>query len=270
MPNTSAPTGFLRAASLAGILIALPVAADDAALPLVTDRPDQTESAAVVPRGYVQLETGWTHSEQDLKGVSSQTDGFPETLLRIGLSRTLEARVGFDGYRWEEVDDTRIDGVGDTALGVKIGLREERGWRPQVALLAGIRLPTGDSDFSSERFDPAFRFALSNTLTERLSIGYNLGVAWSSELDAGGERDTLSVFVWTVALGFGATERLGSYVELFGEPGLSAGGPPANSVNGGLTYLLKDDFQLDGFVGTGLSNAADGWFAGIGLSYRFG
>ena len=26
---------------------------------MVTDRPDQTESAAVVPRGLLQVETGW-------------------------------------------------------------------------------------------------------------------------------------------------------------------------------------------------------------------
>ena len=48
---------------------------------LVTDRPDQTESATVVPRGLIQVETGYLFARD------SNVDGYevPGTLFRIGL-----------------------------------------------------------------------------------------------------------------------------------------------------------------------------------------
>ena len=36
---------------------------------LVTDRPDQTESSNLVPKGYLQLETGWSFARDDTGGV---------------------------------------------------------------------------------------------------------------------------------------------------------------------------------------------------------
>jgi hypothetical protein len=40
-------------------------------------------------------------------------------------------------------------------------------------------------------------------------------------------------------------------------------------LNGGFTYLVSDDIQLDLRAGFGLSDAADDFFAGPGLSIRF-
>lgn len=51
---------------------------------LVTDRPDQTESSAVVPPGYVQVETGWSLSRNQEGGIRTNTHAFPGTLFRIG------------------------------------------------------------------------------------------------------------------------------------------------------------------------------------------
>jgi hypothetical protein len=54
-----------------------------------------------------------------------------------------------------------------------------------------------------------------------------------------------------VALGYGAAEQLGLFLEVFGAVGLSAGESPA-SLDGGITWLFNDDSQLDVFVGVWL------------------
>jgi hypothetical protein len=64
------------------------------------------------------------------------------------------------------------------------------------------------------------------------------------------------------------TERIGAYVEFFGDVGMSASGE-AHSFDGGFTYLLRENLQLDLFAGVGLSDDADDWFAGTGVSFRF-
>ena len=235
---------------------------------LVTDRPDQTESAVVVPQGRVQLETGWTFTREDESGLLTETHELAGTLVRIGLTERVELRVGWAGYIAADVDlggaMTDANGSGDTALGAKVHLREERGRAPELALLAAVTLPTGGDEFSSEEFDPSFRISASHELSERLAFGYNAGAAWTSE-----SGTTLSNYQYTAVLGIGITDRLGAFAELYGDIPASASGGPANSFDGGFTYLLRDNIQADFAGGVGLSSAADDWFVGLGISLRF-
>jgi hypothetical protein len=140
---------------------------------------------------------------------------------------------------------------------------------PEAALLTHLSLPTGDDTFSTHRADPSFRFLFSHTLTDTLSLSYNFGAAWESQEGLDGDRDTLSVFQYTVSLGKGVTDKLGLFVELFGDIPMNAEGTPENLVDGGITYLLADNFQVDFSMGFGLSEAADDLFFGAGVSYRW-
>jgi hypothetical protein len=270
MDPLSRPSARSIAALLLLALAGSAHAGDEA---LITDRPDQTESSSVVARGRVQLETGVVTSHDDERGVEIDTTAVGGTLVRIGLTNRVEARVGWNGYVDTEIemDGFEFDdsGAADTSLGSKIYLVEEAGRRPECALIVAASLPTGDDEISSNRVDPDFRFSCSNGLTERLSIGYNLGTEWETEEGDDGDRDTLSSAIYTAALGIGISERFGAYVELFGDMGLSASGGPAHSFNGGVTWLLSDRLQLDASGGVGLSSAADDWFLGTGLSVRF-
>ena len=244
----------------------------DAAAPLVTDRPDQTESAAVVAAGLVQVEAGFTHVEDEPDGGDLVVaDGIGETLVRIGLVRGLELRLGFAGYRLEELDtatgETSDEGYGGATLGAKLGLLEERGARPRVALIAGTTIPSGARRFSTDDFDPFVRATASHTLSERLSLGYNLGAAWLTEEDDAGDEDTLSVLLGTVTCGIALSERVATFVELFGESGLSAE-DDFTAADAGATWLVLDNLQLDLSGGIGLSESAADWFGGVGVSFR--
>jgi len=233
---------------------------------LIGDRPDQTESSETVAPGYVQFELGWTYRENDDGRTSSHA--FPETLIRIGVVDRLELRVGFDGYIWADADDTgRFDGAGDVEIGLKWKLWEESGRRPKTAVLAGTSVPSGEAPFSSERFDPSLRLAFTHTLNETLSLGYNVAGLWATEEDAEGNRDTNAAIAYSAALGIALTNRLGAFIEFFGETPTDSGAP-AHSVDTGLTWLVADNVQIDVVGGIGLSNAADDWFLGAGLTWR--
>jgi hypothetical protein len=251
---------------------ALLCAAAEDSPPLVTDRPDQTESSETVPLGAVQLEVGWTHSE-DRDNPHAVSDSFPETLVRLGLWESCELRVGFDGYLWQDSDEKGAKGVthdgnGDMEVGFKYKISEESGMRPQAAVMCGLTLPTGDRAFSSERFDPSVRFAFSHTLSETLSFGYNVATIWGTEEDAAGDRDTRASWACSVVLGIAVTERLGTFVEYFSEIPTGSGSGPSNSFDTGFTYLVRDNLQFDVLGGVGLSDQADDWFIGAGFVYR--
>ncbi len=239
---------------------------------LVTDRPDQTESSVVVPPGYVQVETGWSLSRHQEGGIRTNTHTFPGTLFRIGALDRMELRLDYGGGLWEQTREagqsTNSSGSGDMGIGTKLYFWEEENWLPEAALLVGVSLPVGKEQFSSGRADPSFRFSLSHTLSDRLSFGYNLGATWESTLDETIDRDTLSLFNYTAVLGIGLSNRAGLFAEVFGDVPFNAQGGPRHSFDGGLTYLIRDNLQVDGSAGIGLSNSADDWFVGLGFTAR--
>jgi len=257
----------LRALTLFLCLLA---AGASAAQELVTDRPDQTESAVTVDPGFVQLEIGasLTHDgEADVDIFAA-----PGTLLRIGIAERLELRTGFTGYVSQDQETEGLfddSGIGDAELGVKVRLRDEKGRAPEMAVLVAGSLPVGDDAFTSGRVDPSLRLALAHTLAERLGLGYNVGVEWASEPAVDGGTTTLSSYLYTVALGIGLSDRAGAFVELYGEVPGSAPGDPAHTFDGGFTFLLRRNVQLDVAGGVGLTDAADDWFVGVGLSARW-
>ena len=181
--------------------------------PLITDRPDQTESAYTVPAGLFQIEGGWGYGRSREPDSEVIFQGFPQALLRIGLSPVFELRLQLPGIDIEKTDtrtgETSESGLVDAALGFKVVIAEEKGARPQTAFLGTLAVPTGDEEFTSDRVDPAFRFVFSNTLSDKLSLGYNLGMAWLTDADEEGVLDTASFFDWTVALGIGFTAKTG-------------------------------------------------------------
>jgi hypothetical protein len=258
---------------VAVLFAASPGAAQEQPPELVTDRPDQTESAEVVPRGFFQLEAGWVHTVDDEDGVTDRSDDIGNFLLRIGIFENVELRLGWNGFtardrRAVSVDESQ-SGLRDADLGAKIKLAEERGARPQIALLGALVLPVGDDEVSESRFDPAFRFAFAHTLSDRLGVGYNLGMVWESEADDDGERKLLSSAIYTLASGVAITDTVSAYVELFGSIPATASGTPSNSFDGGFVWLVRPNLQLDIEAGVGLSSAAADWFIGAGLSVRF-
>ncbi len=263
---------YSKAALLSAVLlaVALPGLAQDEAPELITDRPDQTESAAIVPRGSVQLELGATFSHSDGDGLDVDLLEVPGTLARIGLSERWELRLGWTGYTSVDVGAFDESGIGDAEIGFKYRIRDEgdKG-APEVAVLFGSSVPVGDDAFTSDRADPSFRLIFAHTLSERLSVGYNLGMALASGRDETGEVTTLSTYVYTLALGISLADNVGAFVELFGEAPGSAPGGPANSFDGGFTFLLRDNVQFDVAAGAGLSEAADDYFFGVGLTVRW-
>jgi hypothetical protein len=90
---------------------------------LVTDRPDQTESTEIVPKGSVQSELGL--------GDSDGADATAAGLARIGLADRVELRVGLDELFLSGPEDAI-----DVSLGTKIRLARERGLR-----VTGFRRP---------------------------------------------------------------------------------------------------------------------------------
>ena len=94
--------GWMVRVGLLGFFLSIPaVAATQRELPdLVTDRPDITESSAVVGRGVWQLESGISFERDGSGSDGSRVFSAPMALVRLGVSDRLELRIGADGLAW--------------------------------------------------------------------------------------------------------------------------------------------------------------------------
>lgn len=250
----------------AGLLLAS-TAPGQAALgqdaPLITDRPDFTESAETIAPGRFQLEAGLTFT--DAGRVEDLSLG--EVLGRLGLTGRLELRLGAGSYL--DVDGpggTDASGWEDSSLGVKARLAAgDGGMRPDAALIVATTLPTGARELGGGAgLQPEAVLALAWEPAPGLGLGANLGYAHPRDA---GER--FHQGFGSVALGWSAGERLGLFAEVYGFSEEEDGGEATSYANGGATWLLGPDLQLDARLGTGVSGTDTDWFVGVGFARRW-
>ena len=132
--------------------------------PMVTDRPDATESAVTVGVGVFQLESGYTFDKAD--GVRIHSLG--EILLRVGVADILELRFGINSYQWARGQTETSHGLEDSTVGLKLRLLNNEGktglGNPQIAVLASTSVPTGSSLMSQNKIEPELRLSVSLSL----------------------------------------------------------------------------------------------------------
>ena len=227
---------------------------------IATDRPDQTESSSLVPKGYFQWETGFLYEHAS---STEQNYSYNTSLLKYGLFESFELRLIVEYNRSRtalvgaEFDN---QGLAPIAIGSKIAITQENGWIPEIALLSHLTLPnTGLKAFQTNFLAPDFRFLISKTLTESLSLGLNLGASWDGT-SANATRE------YTLALANGFTERLGGFIEIYGFA--TEGSRPDHRLDGGFTYLIQNNMQLDVSAGLGLTEISPEYFLSAGFSLR--
>jgi hypothetical protein len=243
-------------------LLVLPVPGLAQESPLVTDRPDFTESASVPGHGRVQIEGGWTTEGSG----DARAHSIGEILARIGIGHRFELRV--EPGSWVSAEnraDTDVSGLDDAAMGLKAVLFEAGpAGTPDAALLLSVSLPTGAEKIGEEEVQPEARLALGWTLSEAWSLGTNVG--WGRPVDGGRRFDQA---VGSVALGRALGGPWGAFLELYGLAPAGPGGGDAAYVDGGLTLGLGPDAQLDLRVGSGVTDTAADWFLGLGFARRW-
>lgn len=230
---------------------------------LITDRPDATESPTPMPKGFLQVETGAFLETFEKNNAKTEDFTYNTTLMRYGLLDNLELRLGWNytdsKTKFNGAETSSVNSFSPLLLGFKVGIAEENGAMPEIGFLGHLNLPFSvKKDLRPENTGVDFRFSFAHTLSEKSSLSYNLGAAW-------GNDSPEAAYVYTIAYGYSITDKLGSYVEFYGDF------PENNKANhlwdAGFTYLLSDNVQLDATVGTSITEGQD-LLVSAGVSFR--
>lgn len=240
--------------------------------PLASDRPDFTEASTTVGRRRLQIETGYTYSRNSDGGDVTRSHSFPETLFRWGvLADWFELRAAFN-YGHERVDVAggpfaATSGAEDLYLGAKLGLTSQHGIFPEMALVPQMTVPTGHSQFTADKTLPGVNWLYGWDVTETISTAGSTQVNMGID-DFDGSDYAEFAQSWTI--GYTFTDRLGGYTEWFCIlPSGAAAVKPEYYFDGGLTYRVSNNLQLDVRGGVGLSDASADYFVGSGAVVRF-
>lgn len=264
----------LKTVAVVGALAALacPLAAH-AGEAISTDRPDFVESSDVVGRGRFQIETGYVSERNATGGIKSRAQTTP-TLLRYGVSDTLELRVETDGFVRSRSQDpasgstVRERGFSDVSLGMKWHMQDadEKAGTPSLAWLLHVDIDSGSRAFRGQGLRPSLRVVAEWDLPNDFSVGVMPGLV----LDRNAEGKRFVAGILAVTLAKELAPRWHGFVELAGQQLASRrNGGSVVSFDTGVAYLVTDSLQLDFSVARGLTTYSPDLQWGVGVSLRF-
>jgi len=225
---------------------------------LIGDRPDQTESAFIVPKGYFQFEDGFLYENEtsEIQNIS-----YSSMLLRYGLFKNFELRFATEYGMTKSTGFDDIKGFSPFSIGAKIHVNEEDGWIPQIAFLTHINIAkTGAKEFLQDYHSAQMAMTFNHTINKSWSVGYSIGVEYLPDVN-------YSVGTYTFVSGFSISEKVGAFVEVYGD--FSKYAYADNKINGGVTFLVLPNLQFDVAGGFGLSQYSANNYFGVGLIYLF-
>jgi len=244
--------------------------------PIVTDRPGFSDSVALVPRGHLQLEGGYSFFYDREGRNRTQTSTFPEGSLRIGLVDWFELRVKWTGWsltntlsrgetragREINVTDS-VNGTTDLSLGFKSPLTKQDGLIPTLSIIPALSVPVGSESKSTGDVDPEIRLAYAWTIDKFTLYGVGL---------AAGVSDSEGRFFQagaSCAAAYQFTDKFAGIVEYFGLYPAVRGADCSQNINIMATYLITENIQFDIRAGFGLNEQADDFSTSAGLSFRW-
>lgn len=248
-------------------IIAIPLVAQSDSTALASDRPTQTASAFLVPKGTIQIESGFSIATTKI-GAGVITDVYQDlitynsTQVRFGVSNNLELLFT------QSLLDVRVRSGSEsvnagsefvpTGIGARIHLFDmnERGG-PQTSFLATISGPWLLEGATGSSID--LRFNMQHNLGESASIGYNLGGVTNGEFDS-------FTGLASVVFGYAASGKLSLFAELyFIFPELEDSFLQSDF---GVIYSVNPNFQVDVFAGLGISDFTPDSLIGAGVAIR--
>jgi hypothetical protein len=239
---------------------------------IITDRPDQTEAPQLTPIGFFQVEIG-AQTEFDFQkqtGINTQSSLYNTTLWKYGITKNFELRLiteyACDKVMFTSTNDfkdttTKISGFSPISIGSKIFLQKEKGIIPNISLITHLELPYfGSENYKPSSVIPRFRFLFAHTLNDRFTFSYNLGAEWE-------DKTSVATGIYTASLGMSLCKKLSMFIESYGF--IRENSTPDHRVDGGFTYLIGSNVQLDCSGGLGLSEISPDYFISGGISFRF-
>ncbi|MEO0896781.1 MAG: transporter [Bacteroidota bacterium] len=225
---------------------------------IASDRPGQAIGSSSVGKGVFQLQSGynfnWQHEDASSSRFTSHT-----TDLRLGMSDKFEVNgtLGWvSGQLETDTTQLQVGGLRQTDVGLRAQLLENDGWIPSLGIQGRILLNGPRPLLLPDELGAQLILSSSHGLNHNFSINTNWIIGWYGLSESPQASYVLNI-------GYGINDRWAAFVEMYG--GLSTFG---TLFDGGLSFLIDENFQLDFSAGKQAGETTSSWFLDGGLSWR--
>ena len=236
------------------------------------ERPGLDTPACTIAPGKISVETSiadWTRDDQP--GSREDSILFGDTLVRVGVSDTIEARIGWTPFGHDRMRDATgvdaVNGVGDVSLGMKANLLNPDGSGVSVSVLPFVTLPVGRSSIGAGDWGAGFLVPLTYELSDSLSLDLTPEINAAVDQDGNGRHLAYSSTA-------GLAVKVSKDFTLTGEvQALRDNDPDQHATEAlaalSLAWKANDDLQFDIFGAAGLNDNTPDARVYAGISRRF-
>ncbi len=233
-----------------------------------TDRPGFWCGPYVVGTGVFQIETGAAFDWSRQGDRRSSGLGTP-LVMRYGVADRVEMRLKTSGLviareSGAGIPRSSTEGIAAPTVEAKWQLTESEG--PTIAVLISTALPIGSPALRPGELQPAALISADLPVSGSASVALNAGVV--SAFDEASE-DRFAQGFFAAVLGFALTDNRGAFVEVATTTPDTSHGESVVLVDGGVSWVVSPDLQLDLSAIRGVTDNATDWTAMVGISLRF-
>ena len=238
-------------------LLALPAVSLAQIHPTIrSGRPGQAIGPYVTGRGLFQLQSGIDLYQT--KNSTKTNTYLSNTVIRHGFSENFEASGVFN-YQSDNVDQSSQNGVSDLQIGFRYNIIDTpRGLVPGLGVQTRFRLTNVSENYRRQNVAPIFILAIQHQISETLSLTNNFGLSYNG-LSAEPTHSFIS------NLSFPIIGNWGGFIEVYGN---ETNGLNSQYGDGGLSYLVHKDLQIDLSAGGGKNHGTTESFISVGVSWR--
>lgn len=238
---------------------------------MITNRPGFTEASRAVFKSGFQIETGFQYSKTPTVPKSEGSSDYQENVLipnlglLYGISTNVEIRIfaNYEGQRISPFSSEYTYDFNNLLVGTKINLTEAKGLVPEMALLVTLGIPT--NKLNAKVWPATALLAWSYSLPANFGLSGNLSYGYDMEFEEHYSVTHPHHINYTINLGYGITDKLSTYAELYGYNTLGSGNNLDVKIAGGFYYRINPKFQVDLIGGYGIEDKS--YLANAGFSW---
>lgn len=220
---------------------------------IIADRPGFSTGTYTVQPKKLNVELGYNYTKD--------TQTLPLVVLRTGITQKLEFDVMYDGLDINHNEQEKFTMSSDLIVGAKYRVYESDLYN--ITFMGLTSLPIGsDKSLTLRNMSPLLGVLWDYTLSAEVSL---FGTIQGSTY-----YDNERVYDIQPAIGtsIAHTDKFGSFIELYSILPSSNQQNSELVLDGGFTYLLNNNIQIDINIGLGLNKTSDD-FIGFGIATRF-
>lgn len=222
---------------------------------IATGRPGQSIGPNVVGSKIFQVQSGVDYAE--VHRQRTQATWLSNNVFRYGITEKFELSSVVN-YQIDE-EPAKASGISEVQGGFRFNIFEKsKGLRPALGLQLRYRLPVRDQDYEINHAAQIFTIATNLVFNEKFNLTNNFSFSHDG-------NTSIPQYAYTMSLNYSLGQRLGSFIEIYG----NYTHPQSNVyLDSGFGYLVNEDLLVDMSFGGGSNHGVSESFVSLGISWR--